>query len=158
LVEGGGLRKSDHFLSPFYLNGEAPDLLALQEGYVPGFNEHRVKGRFAFFLACVFFDIVLISLLLMPRWHLKLIESVETESRNKRTRGVYAQGLVELEQELTSHLVRAELEKIIWGETSAETAPAIERLGREIGDLVRAKREEAERREEERKRREIDSQ
>jgi hypothetical protein len=59
--------------------------------------------------------------------HGRLIESVR--NRGRRAQGLYADGLPELEKEETKHLICAELEKLIWGEVTAETASAIKRLG-----------------------------
>lgn len=78
--------------------------------------------------------------------HTQIIESVRNSARNKRETGVYAQGLFELEMEETDHLICAELEKIIWGETRLATKSAIERVRRQIDDLIRTTRESSERR------------
>jgi hypothetical protein len=70
--------------------------------------------------------------------HYQLIETV----RNRERRKTYAPGLAALEREETQHLIRAELEKIVWGEVRAETASAINRIGVEIDELVREFQEE----------------
>lgn len=46
--------------------------------------------------------------------------------------GVYIGGLYELEEDETKHLIRAELEKIIWGQVFSETAMALDRIRNEI--------------------------
>src|SRR5215204_388623 len=65
----------------------------------------------------------------------RLMESVR--NRQKRAPGVYAAGLRKLEAEETGHLICAELEKIIWGQARVETASAVERVGKEIEELIR---------------------
>jgi hypothetical protein len=81
--------------------------------------------------------------------HARLVESARKREPRKRTPGVYQKGLFELEREEAGHRVCAELEKIIWGQISAETVVAIERIGREIDELIRTAEEEAVRRVEE---------
>ena len=66
--------------------------------------------------------------------------------RNRERRKAYAPGLAPLEREETEHLVRAELEKVIWGGIRAETVSAIKRLGEEIDELIRVTQAEEERR------------
>lgn len=78
----------------------------------------------------------------------QLIESVQNRERDKR-KGVYVQGLFDLEMEETRYLICAELEKIIWGETRPGTASAIEKIGLEIDELIRTAAEAEERRKEE---------
>lgn len=79
----------------------------------------------------------------------QLIESVQNREHKKRDLDVYVGGLYELEQEETGHLICAELEKIIWGDIRPETATAIERIRREMDELIITTREAAERRKEE---------
>jgi hypothetical protein len=74
--------------------------------------------------------------------HYQLIKMV----RNRERRKAYAPGLAALEREETEHLVRAELEKIVWGEVRAETASALKRLAGEIDELISAAQAEEERR------------
>jgi hypothetical protein len=67
--------------------------------------------------------------------HRRIIESLR--SRARRAPSVYVEGLHELEKEETECLMRAEMEKIVWGQASAETASAVERIGREIDELIK---------------------
>ena len=88
--------------------------------------------------------------------HVRLVESVESESLGKRRPGCFVSGLSELEGREADLAVCAELEKIIWGRTRSETASALQSLGREIEDLIKIAEEENRRREEERKRKDMD--
>lgn len=66
----------------------------------------------------------------------RLIESIRR--RERRSPGIYVSELYELEKEETRQLIRAELEKIIWGREGPETALALERIGKEIDELISA--------------------
>lgn len=66
----------------------------------------------------------------------RLIESVQSKKRGERNPRCHVEGLSDLEREETQHIIRAGLEKIIWGVVRAETASAIERLGKQIGQLI----------------------
>jgi hypothetical protein len=66
--------------------------------------------------------------------HQQLIESVRERARNRAR--PYVPGRFDLEKEEINHLIRAELEKIIWGETRPQTASALEKIGREIDELT----------------------
>lgn len=81
--------------------------------------------------------------------HMQLIESIEARERNKRRPGIYVEGLFDLEEEELQHLIRAELEKIIWGETRLGTVAAINKIGLEIDELIRTAEETEVRRKEE---------
>lgn len=76
----------------------------------------------------------------------QLVESVRAAQTGKRKPKVYPPGLFDLQREETGHLVCAELEKIVWGKTRPGTAAAVERLGREIDELIRTAEAESERR------------
>lgn len=82
---------------------------------------------------------------------LELIKAVEDRQREKRSKAPYAKGLFELELAETAHMICAELEKIIWGRTSPETAAAIDKLGSEIEELIVTTIEKEEREKEERR-------
>ncbi len=69
--------------------------------------------------------------------HTQLIESVRNRENNKRDSSVYVRGVFDLEQEKTQHMICAELEKIIWGQTRPETTSAIERIEQNIDDLIK---------------------
>lgn len=81
--------------------------------------------------------------------HMQIIESVENRKRDKRDGNYYVQGLFDLEQQETAHLICSELEKIIWGNIRPETASAIERMKSEIDELIRTNKEAKERQKEE---------
>jgi hypothetical protein len=66
----------------------------------------------------------------------RLIESIR--SRERRSPEVYVNGLYELEAEETNYLIGAELEKIIWGQPQPGTALSLERVIKEIDELIRA--------------------
>lgn len=88
--------------------------------------------------------------------HYQLIESVRERERHKRNPGVYVKGLFELEQAEIEQLIRAELEKIIWGEPRSETIGAIKNLAREIDELISTAEEAEARRKDERRRKDRD--
>lgn len=69
---------------------------------------------------------------------LQIIELVQNRERNNRTEGAYVPGLSDLEQKETVYLICSELEKIIWGNTTPETASAIGKIEREIDELINA--------------------
>lgn len=75
---------------------------------------------------------------------MELIEKLRKRERRQTAPGDYAVGLPDLEREQTNRLICAEMEKIIWGETTAETAAGIDEIEREIEELLRTAREERE--------------
>lgn len=77
--------------------------------------------------------------------HMQIIKSVRNREHSKRNAGGYVKGLFDLEQQETAYLICSELEKIIWGNIRPETTLAIEKIGREIDELI-ITTEEAERR------------
>jgi hypothetical protein len=70
--------------------------------------------------------------------HQDLIEAGRAKATIKRKTSGHVNGLYALEEEITNYMICAELEKIIWGESLAETSDVIEKLEREIDELVRA--------------------
>jgi hypothetical protein len=81
--------------------------------------------------------------------HRELIESVRNRESRRSTTHPNLRGLIELERRETGHLICAELEKIIWGETRYTTAAAIEIVGRQIDALISTAEDAAKRRKEE---------
>lgn len=68
--------------------------------------------------------------------HMQIIESGRNRKHSKRNAGGYIQGLFDLEQQENEYLICSELEKIIWGNIRPETALAIEKIEREIDELI----------------------
>ena len=67
----------------------------------------------------------------------ELIEEARRRARFTPEGEPQPEGVEELEGERSKFFVCAALERIIWGETRAETASAIEQLGREIEELIK---------------------
>ena len=81
--------------------------------------------------------------------HIELIKTVKDGQRSGRAGGDHVPGLSKLKLAEQNHMVCAEMEKIIWGQTSAETAAALQATGQKIDELLAAARAERERLDEE---------
>jgi hypothetical protein len=88
--------------------------------------------------------------------HDRLVDQVRIREKDRRAAGEYVAGLFDLEQKRINHLVCAELEKIIWGETRADTVKIVEKIERQVEELVRTAKDERQRSDEERKRKDLD--
>jgi hypothetical protein len=62
----------------------------------------------------------------------------DAEPGRRKKMSFYVEGYRDLEWEETRCLISAQLEKIIWGEVWARTAAALEKVEREIEELIRA--------------------
>ena len=85
--------------------------------------------------------------------HWDLIESIERREGRAKQLEVFVPELSELEQEEISHLICAELERIIFGEARPETASDVEDVRRRISEAIDGAQQEKQRREEEARRR-----
>lgn len=86
--------------------------------------------------------------------HSLLIHSIQKRQKRSSDKSMYVPELFDLEMEETKHLIRAEMEKIIFGAARVETVSAIEDIGRRINEAIEAAVEWKRKRDEEQKRKE----